>query len=558
MKQKLSAFGQLPTGILCILIICIICILFAFFPAPACSREGGTSEITDGKNGKTLCFGLSLKGMDNFDPHFADKPQERTIAEMLFNRLIRYKPGNTNILEPDLAENIPEPEIIDGKQVWAFHLKKGVMFHARKDLPSYEMTSDDVVASLNKSIHSVNPLHGGNYSGMSVEKTDRYTVRIIMERPLSATLFMPRLAAYPGGFIVSGKAAVKKGYDYFKRHPVGTGPFVFNTHVPGNNLVLKANEKYFRGSPLTDRVKIYFIPDIMERESGLTSGNLDIIEGIHDAGWVRIWQQQPGINVDLSGMGEVAMLHFNLATEPLNDVRVRKAIAYALDRGLFSRTFGEGILEDIYAPIPAGFLAGGMSQKQVDALDLEYRLNLQKAVSLMKEAGYEKGFSLTLNTSEDPTYRRYYESMRDQLARIGIDCKIKKVKHAAMHMLIRQNANPLVIYIAWRPDADANLTRLFHSDAIPVKGPSPDTNFSHYRQVDRIIEAARYETDPQKQAKLWNYAQIKILDDMAAYPLHYLHPAFARKTRVDLGYEVVTPADVYPRITEKTVMRIAR
>jgi peptide/nickel transport system substrate-binding protein len=142
--------------------------------------------------------------------------------------------------------------------------------------------------------------------------------------------------------------------------------------------------------------------------------------------------------------------------------------------------------------------------------------------------------------------------MQSQLARIGIDLSIRIVDHAAMHDLIRQDQNPIVIYIAWRPNPDVYLTRFFHSDSIVVTGEKPDTNFSHFDRIDKLIDAARLEVNAQKQIELWKHAQIKILDEMAAYPLLIHNIVFARGSNVDYGHELVSSMALYPQITEKT------
>ena len=77
------------------------------------------------------------------------------------------------------------------------------------------------------------------------------------------------------------------------------------------------------------------------------------------------------------------------------------------------------------------------------------------------------------------------------MAEIGIDIVINVVDHSSMHSLIREDVNPIVIYVAWRPNADVYLTRFYHSDSIVVTGAKPDTNFSHYTAIDDLIEGAR-------------------------------------------------------------------
>jgi len=96
------------------------------------------------------------------------------------------------------------------------------------------------------------------------------------------------------------------------------------------------------------------------------------------------------------------------------------------------------------------------------------------------------------------------------------------------------------------------LTRFFHSHSTVVSGRSPDTNFSHYDQIDRLIEAARTVRKPIVQVRLWKQAQIKILGDAAAYPLHYVNLVYARGTYVDYGHPLKAAMALYPQFTEKT------
>ncbi len=528
------------------------------------AKEAASQMLVPGDSNKTsampsvpklLRFGLDMENMKNkLDPHFASESRDRAIAEMIFNRLIRYKPGSATQLEPDLAQSIPKPEIVYGKQVRIFTLRKGIMFHPGPETEPYEMTADDVVWSLQRSANKVNPLYSGDYSGMTVEKDGDCSVRITLEKPMSPTLFNSRLATYPGGFIISRKAFETMGRKRFEMHPTGTGPFMVENFTPGGNISLKANEQYFRGRPCLDGVELLSVPDIMERESFLKTGDLDIIEGVPESRWVEKMVQEPNIVVDLQGIGEVAMLHFNMSVKPLDDIRVRRAIAYALDRNVFLKCFGGRVARNIYAPVPADILIGGLEKKKVDILKLEYATDLGKARQLLAEAGYPEGFPLEFVTSEKPVYHSYYKSIKAQLAQIGIDCKLKIVRHTVMHTLIRWNKNPIVVYIAWRPDADAILTRFFHSDSIVMKGDRPEVNFSHYDKADKLIETARLETDIERQIRLWGYAQIKILDHIAAYPIHYLNPVHARRSSVDYGHELGQLA-IYPHITEKTDIR---
>src|SRR5262249_44909581 len=127
--------------------------------------------------------------------------------------------------------------------------------------------------------------------------------------------------------------------------------------------------------------------------------------------------------------------------------------------------------------------------------------------------------------------------------------------HATMHDQIRKDVNPLVVYVAFRPTADAYLTQFFHSDAIVVTGKNPNTNFAHYDRIDAQIDGARSEAEPLRQTALWKAAQTHALEDMVAYPIQYTNQVYARTSRVDYGHELKSVIQLYPGIDERTSIR---
>jgi len=499
-----------------------------------------------------LRFGIDAADLSTLDPHFAAARNDRAVVDMVFNGLLRYAPGNSPLIEPDLAVSIPEPEIIEGKQVWTFELRHGVMCHASPQTEAYELTADDVVYSLQKAANADRSAYAGEYTDMTVEKVDNYTVKITLEKPLSSFLFLPKVVDYSGGFIVCKKAIEAMGDEAFSTHPVGTGPFRFESHTPGVMVRLVANEQYFRGQPLLEGVEVLYLPEFSDRFEALKSGELDVIFASEESEAIEEIEQEAEIIVDIFGVGQVVTAHFNTSFEPLNDVRVRQAMAYALDRDEFLHVFAEGVATNVYSPVPAQFLPGGLTKEEVHALNLDYDRDLEKAKELLDEAGYSDGFTLEMVTSEREHYHKNYESMKEQLAQIGIELIINVVDHSTMHEILREDKNPIVIYVAWRPNADVFLSRFFHSDSTVVTGANPDTNFSHYDQIDSLIEGARNELDPRKQAELWKQTQIKILDDMVAYPLHILNFVYARRANVEYGHDLAATTALYPQFTETT------
>jgi peptide/nickel transport system substrate-binding protein len=506
---------------------------------------------------KILRVGQNAADLSSLDPHFATTTEARALVDMIFNGLVRYKPGDGSfeMMEPDLAEELPTMEMVDGQQVWTFNLRQGVMCHPSGAMPAYELTSEDVVFSLEKSADPERSAYAGEYTGMSFAAVADSTVKVPLEHALSPVLFYPKVANYSGGFIVCKQAVESLGIDKFKTNPVGTGAFIFEDYSPQEKVVLKANPDYFRGKPLLDGVEYRYMADISSREAGLLAGELDVINGLPDIAWVEKIQGESGVNVDVFGVGEVATVHFNTSVEPLDNPDVRKALAYALDRDEFLALFGEPVAENVYSPVPAKFLAGGMTKEETDALGLTYDVDRELAKQMLADAGYADGFSLEVITSEMTGYRRLYENMQAQLAEVGVDLKVNVVDHSTMHAQIRQDVNPIVIYIAWRPNADVYLTRFFHSDSIVVTGAKPDTNFSHIDILDDMIEAARVETDAEAQIQMWKDAQVQILEDVYAYPLQFQQQVYARSEAVDYGHDLVSVLALYPGITEKTDLK---
>jgi len=376
----------------------------------------------------------------------------------------------------------------------------------------------------------------------------------VAENVYSPVLFYPKIANYSGGFIVCKQGVEALGDDKFKTNPVGTGPFMFDSYRPQEKVMLVANPDYFRGAPQIDGVEYRYIADIASREAGLLAGELDVINGIPDIAWVEKMQGEEGVTTDVFGVGEVATVHFNTTVPPLDNPEVRKALAYAMDRDEFLALFGEPVAENVYSPVPAKFLAGGLTQEEVAELGLEYPVDRELAQQMLADAGYADGFELEVVTSEMTGYRRIYENMQAQLAEVGVDLKVNVVDHSTMHSQIREDVNPIVVYIAWRPNADVYLTRFFHSDSIVVTGAKPDTNFSHYDQIDDLIEEARVVTDPDEQIQLWKDAQVKILEDMVAYPLQFQQQVYARSNAVDYGHDLVSVLALYPGIDETTTL----
>jgi peptide/nickel transport system substrate-binding protein len=501
---------------------------------------------------QVLNIAFDAGDVQTLDPHRAATTVDRSTVDPIFNGLVRYPPGNQVKVEPDLAKSWKVSK--EGK-VWTFALRKGVYFHPFPGYPNgYELTSEDVVYSLKRAADPKRSSYAGEYVGMDFEAVDPDTVKITIERPISETLFLAKVANYAGGFIVSKKAIEEKGDEWAKTHPVGTGPFMFESYEPRQKTALVANNKYFRGAPIIKQLVIRYMASVSSREFGLQTGELQIIEGLKEEKWVEKVGAFQDVTIKGFGPCETQMFYFNMTKKPFDDMKVRKAVSYAISREEVAAFMGKSLAAPIYSAALAPPSPGALTKEDALKAGVVYENNMAEAKKLLAEAGYPNGFKTEVIISEmESSYRKPMIAIQAQLKKVGIDMELKVVDHSSFHSLIRQDASPIVYYAAWRPNVDVFLTRFYHSDSIVVTGKKPDTNFSHYAAIDDLIEKARWELNSAKQNALWKEAQIKVLKDAAAVPIIRLMYNFPMKSSVNLGHPLEWSWATYsPQITEKT------
>jgi peptide/nickel transport system substrate-binding protein len=545
-----ARFGMIA-AILVLALVTAACSSTPSSPAPSGSTPSAPAPAVP-QAGGTLRFAQGAADLQTLDPHYAATTQDRSVVDMVYSALVRFVPGNAPELEPDLASAMPTFEIVGGKQVWTFNLLQGVMCQPAAGIPAYELTSEDVIWSLHKAADKDRSAHAGAYSGTSFDAADKYTVKVTVDTPMSPSLFLPAYANYNGGFIICKQPGEKLGVDGLKTSTAGTGPFWLQDYKPKEKLFLAAHKEYFRGKPLLDGVEYLYMSDANSREIALRNGEVDVINAPSDEIWLRQMATIRGAKVDVFGPGEVVMIQFDTKKAPLDNLKVRQAIAHALSRDEFMALYGESIGERVYAPVPH-FVLGGLNEQQVRAEGLAYDYDLVKAKQLLTEAGYPDGIDLgEMVTSEMVSYKKAYESMQAQLVKAGIRFSIRTVDHSSFHSLIRQQTNPMTVYIAFRPNAEVYLRQMHHGASIVMTGAQPNINFGNYNKVDALIDGARAETDAAKQLAFWKDAQLQILRDMSMYTAVTTAQTYVRTDKVDYGHELKTVFNLYPGITEKT------
>ncbi len=470
--------------------------------------------------GATLRYGVNSRDIRRLDPMAGPNSNDKTVLAAIFNGLVRTTPGEVNAerLEPDLAESWESSKDL---KTWTFKLRKGVEFHQGYG----EFTSADVIFSLERAKDKKTNVYYKSYQPFGkIEALDKHTVRVHLKSPQTALFLLPTVLDWQAGMVLSKKAAEKLG-DKLKTTPVGTGPYEFNEYISQEKLVLLRNENYFRGKPGFEKVEFRMLPDPSSRTLAFKAGELDIMDVDREQ---RSIDQVKGSGVVIESFGPASVhkLHIDRNRKPLNDLRVRQAIAYAINRDDIVRFIGQDVAEALYSVIPAQFVGG------LDPVPekLKYNHDPARAKKLLAEAGVPNGFSIDpVYISERPQFRRPMEIIQNQLGQVGIKINLSVIAHPAWHTKNDEGSNPLVLRAATRfPTANFVLEEFFLGGG--------KRNFSHFSAADAELKRAQAETNLEIQKKLWREAQIKILEDVAAVPTHILNTVVARKAKVDLGF----------------------
>jgi peptide/nickel transport system substrate-binding protein len=491
----------------------------------------------------SLTVGAFGNDANVLDPHLSGGGQDRALFGYMFNGVMRFAPGSMEFdaIELDLAESVTADE--DGL-VWTIVLEDGVQFHHGYG----ELTAEDVAFSLERAANPETSAFSATFGVIdTIEVVDASTLVVTLKERVPS--FEGVLADPSGGLIISKRAVEELG-DAVEAPLIGTGPFQFDSYTPGSRTVLTAHADYFRGAPEIDRIDYRYVPSENARELAFAAGEIDLFYGRREQDWVNRMRAQYGetIEIDIFAPSQSRMLHLNQSVEPLDDIRIRQAIAHAIDRDEFQLLVGPDITRQLESPVPSGFLGQTTDVPQ-------YPHDPEKAKALLAEAGYPDGLTLAVRTSEIGSLKVPFELIMEQLRRVGITLEVDFVDHGAWHQLIRRNESPLVIYgAAPFPQADAFLSPFFLSSSI-VGTPTAQTNFSHCDVADEEINAARSATDPDRQLELWADAQRKIMEEVCVVPIFELMQVWGRRNTLDLGYELTGTLNLGPPITEATTFR---
>ncbi len=436
----------------------------------------------------TLRIGLE-SAPTTMDPALSTDLYSSQIYSDIMEGLVMLDPQG--VPQPALAESWSTSA--DGK-AWTFKLRQNVKFH-----DGTEFTADDVKYTIDRILNpeTRSPQRGNIAQITSADVVDKNTIRLTTRAAFAPILTNLAIAAY-----IVPKAAHSRLGREFARRPVGTGPFRWVEWVADDRVVLEANPDYYAGKPSIDRLLFRFIPEASVRLAELESGGLDLIAGVQAQELKRLrvslivdLQEVVGTNYRLYG--------FNTSVKPYNDVRVRQAIAQAIDKAKIVDVVWPGRAVVAEGPIPPTSWAFDERFK-----GLGYNLN--RAKQLMAEAGHPNGFEMNLIMSDTEENRREVPLIIDQLKQINITVKPNFMDFPTLlSRLLKTDYDVLRVGWTVNPEPDSLLYVPFHSSAIG------GFNFTVFRnaKVDELLDRGRITTNVNERIRIYREAQRIIVQE---------------------------------------------
>jgi peptide/nickel transport system substrate-binding protein len=466
----------------------------------------------------TVRVGVSARDLGALDPAFGIGNGDEYPIRQIYNTLVSAKDGTSDIqfdhLQGELAERW---EMSPDARSFTFWLRKGVQWHRGFG----EVTSDDVAFTIAR---MKDPKTGTAYSSNfrqveSVETPDRYTVVIHLSVPnpfFHAFALMPRF----GGYIQCKKAVEELG-DKLRQNPVGSGAFAFASYEPKQKVVLRAFDQYWGGKPKIDTQEVLYLPETASRTLAFVKGDVDMIEGATVPGWLpSLRKQMPDLVADFGRPGAVFAAHLNMTRKPLDDLRVRQAIAHAVDTRVWIAAYGD-FVEPMYGVSPVG--AYGALTKEDLPEDWPYVYNPDLSKKLLAEAGYPNGFPIDVFISEREEYKSALLILQELLRKVGIQINIRVVDHTSYHADIRKDLDSIIVYGSGQPPLTQAVLNAFYDSHAIVGKPTRAMNFSHYGDVagnsDALMDQANQEIDDTKRLALLKKIQIDMLRQVPVIPL---------------------------------------
>lgn len=423
---------------------------------------------------------------------------------------------------PWLAEKLDQPD----PSTYLITLRRGVRFHNGQ-----ELTADDVKFSFDRVMDPATRsprawrLTDAIESPEKIQVVDRYTLRLILKQPFAP--FLERLTQ-PSSFILNAEAIEAAGGEP-ARQPVGTGPFKLEEWKTGERVTLTRFGDYWAGQASLQGLTFRPIPDSQTRLAELESGGLDLIINVPSEEVSRLKAEGKHQILTAEAVG-VFYLGYNTRKAPLQNLALRQAMNYAVDRPRILSALYDDVGEVAYSPLNPSSWAFNPNAEH-------YRYDPKTAAERLQLAGGAPDQPLELVFSQVPEVTRVAERIQAQLKEnLGLKVNLKPMEFGALLSYIKTGNDHQLFLLSWSGavDPDGTLFPLFHSKNFGAAG---NRAFYQNSRVDQLLSSAQTTIDQEERKRLYLEAQQLILGEAPWLPIR--HGVFSAAQRSDVrGYRL--------------------
>lgn len=468
---------------------------------------------------QTLVIGFQYDAA-SLDPAVINGPIESDVGYQIYSNLVRLVPGSTTEFVPDVADSW---DISEDGMVYTFQLKQGVLWH--KDFG--EFTAEDVKFSFDR---LKDESTGSRYISQAnsidnIVATDDLTVDINLIAPWPN--FFLEFLQYRPGFIVNQRAIEEFG-DTYSENAIGTGAYMLDTFTTRDGVTLTVNEDFYGERPFFDTLRYEMILEESVLGIALENGEVDIMYALDPIVALSLLDND-SVSTQLFPSQRTYYMALNTERPPTDDVRVRQAIWWALDKELLIEASFEGLgvpLDTLLHPdIPESLWE-----------ERPYSYDPELAVQMLEQAGFDFNSSLLMPMqSGDPIP----PVIQAQLDLIGVKTETPSLERLEHFDTLTRGEFHLAVSARLRFTGDQYYTEMLTEVNIP------DINWARYANPDleELLVAARHELDDDVRFELWRQLQEIVHVDAPYIPLFC--PEWVLATQPDIENAVPGPLRIY-------------
>jgi peptide/nickel transport system substrate-binding protein len=496
----------------------LLLVLLTMF-IPACANVAGDDP-------DTVTIALDL-APTNLDPRIGLDASSGRLQQLLFSSLVRT--DEQFQIQPDLAESWDTPDPL----TYIFHLRTDARFHDGKPV-----TARDILYTFRSlSDGSIKTTKAGSYRGVqSIEAPDEHTVIFKLKEPSASFLWNLNRGAI--GIVPEGAGPA------FVQKLTGSGPFKFVSYIQDSEVIIERNDAYYGRKPNVRRIAFKIVPEAIVRALELRKGSVDGVINALTPDMVEVLRGDDDLQVTTATGTSYQYLAFNLEDPVFRDVRVRQAIAYAIDREKIIKYLWRDQARPATGVLPPNSWA-------YDAGVKTYPYDPEKARQLLREAGHPNlSFTFRCSTADDA--RMLAAVLQQQLKEAGIQMDIRSNEFATFFADV-QKGNFQAYSLRW-VGATNNDPDIFDYVFSSKRTPPSGANRGRYSnpEVDALIEMSRREIDIEKRREAYHRIQQIVAEELPYISLWYLDNVAVFSKRVQ-GLKLY-PAGDYEFLTQITTL----